>query len=255
MIAELDEALKRKAELLQKYPNYKKSENLLHRQNTGRYIGDLVYGSNDGLITTFSIIASAAGANLPGAVIVILGLANIVADGISMGASNFLGNKSELDYAKNQKDKELWEIEHLPELEIDEIRDILAAKGFKGKDLERAVKIVTQDKEVWVDMMMKDELGIIVDENNDPKKHAVVTFLAFIAAGFVPLLPFLIPGVQNQFVIAAVVAAATLFTVGALRSLVTTVTFLRGGLEMFLIGSTAATAAYLIGYIIEKLVK
>lgn len=251
---QIDAALKRKEKYISENAEYRKSEAILHRHTTGKYIGDLVYGANDGLITTFAIISSAAGASLPSLVIVILGLANIVADGLSMGASNYLGGKSEQDFAKNQKQKEIWEIKHLKELEVDEIREIYEKKGFRGKDLDRAVEIITSNKDVWVDTMMKDELGIISDEDDDPKKHGLVTFLAFIVIGFVPLLPFLIPGLPNPFIISILIAGITLFLVGALRSLVTTVTFLRGGLEMFLIGASAAGAAYAIGYFIEKLV-
>lgn len=255
MIKALDEALQRRKRFLQKNIDYKKAEELLHRHNTGKYIGDLIYGSNDGLITTFSIIASAAGAGLPGLVIVILGLANITADGISMGASNYLGIKSELEYAKNQREKERWEIQNLPELEIKEIREILASKGFRGEDLDKAVGIITSNEEVWLDMMMKEEIGIIVDEKDDPIKHSLATFLAFVVIGAVPILPFLVPGLQNQFLVATTLTGITLFLVGALRSLVTTVSFFRGGLEMFLIGSFAATVAYLIGYFIDNLVR
>ncbi len=247
------EALREK--YLSENAHYRKQESLYHRQAVGKYIGDLIYGANDGIITTFAVVAGAAGANLPGTVIIILGFANLLADGLSMGASSFLGSKSEAEYAKAQREKELWEIEHLREIEVQEIKEIFEEKGFKGKDLDKAVEIITSNKKVWVDTMMKDELGIIEEEGDDPKKHGYTTFSAFLVAGLFPLIPYLIPNLGNIFLISAIIGALTLFTVGALRSLVTTVSWIRGGLEMLLIGSSAAAVAYLVGAFIERIVR
>lgn len=246
MIQELDQVKNEKVKSL---------ERLFSRHTAGKYIGDLIYGSNDGIITTFAIVASAAGANLPHLVIIILGLANIVADGISMGASNYLGGKSEKDFAKSQREKEIWEIKNLRDLEVEEVREIYRQKGFIGKDLSRAVEIITSNEKVWVDTMMKDELGIIEDPKDKPAKHGFVTFMAFILAGFIPLLPFFIPNLHNPFLISSIVAAVTLFIVGASRSFVTAVSFFRGGIEMFIVGSLAGTAAYFIGSVVEKFVR
>lgn len=250
----LQSVLKRKEKYLQENPEYRRQEALAHRHLAGKYIGDLIYGANDGIITTFAIVAGVAGASLPGSIVIILGLANVVADGISMGASNYLGEKSERDYAKFQRQKEEWEIEHLRELEVEEIKEIYESKGFKGKDLDRTVEIITSDKKVWLDTMMTDELGILDQAQDDPKKHGFITFAAFVVAGMVPLTPYLIPNLSNQFFYSTAVGVVTLFTVGALRSLVTTVNWFRGGLEMLLIGSGAALTAYLVGAFIDRLI-
>lgn len=124
---------------------------------------------------------------------------------------------------KTQRKKESWEIDHLKELEIEEVREIFAKKGFKGNDLDRAVSIITSNKEIWLDTMMKDELGIIEDKNDDPKKHGLMTFAGFLVAGFIPLTPYLLLNVANNFLLSTLVGAITLFTVGASRSLVTAV--------------------------------
>lgn len=251
----LEDVLKRKEKYISENKEYRKFENLYHRHTVGKYIGDFIYGANDGIITTFAIVAGAAGATLSSPVIIILGFANILADGISMGASNFLGKKSEADYAKAQRKKEEWEVEHLREIEVDEIREIFEKKGFKGHDLQKAVAIITSDKKVWIDTMMKDELGIIEEAGNDPKKHGIATFFAFIVAGLVPLFPFLISTLPNPILISAIVGGATLFTVGALRSLITTVSWVRGGLEVLLIGSSAALAAFIVGVVVEGIIR
>ncbi|MBI4057939.1 VIT1/CCC1 transporter family protein [Candidatus Microgenomates bacterium] len=250
-------ALERKKEkYLEENEEYREAETLFHRHIAGRYIGDYVYGANDGIITTFAIVAGAVGASLSPGVIIILGFANLLADGISMGASNFLGKKSEKDYAKAQREKENWEIDHLRELEVEEIREIFKKKGFQGRDLEHATEIITSDKKVWLDTMMRDELGIIEDANDDAKKHGFATFIAFVVAGLFPLMPYLVPltTTNNTFFLSATVGALTLFIVGASRALVTAVSWIKGGLEMLLVGSAAATVAYFVGNFIEKLV-
>lgn len=253
MIMDIQTALEKKKKLLITDKEYKRHENLLHRRIVGRYIGDFVYGANDGVVTTFAIVAGVSGASLPNLAIIILGLANILADGISMGASNFLGRKSEADFARAQQQKENWEIDNLRELEIEEVREIYKNKGFKGQDLDRAVRIITSDRKVWVDTMMKDELGLIPQENNNrPLKHGLVTFSSFVFAGFIPLFPFFIP-LSNAFLVSSVLGAVTLFTIGALRSLIATVGAFRGGIEMLLVGGTAAAVAYAIGFVISRL--
>ncbi len=251
----LKEVLSRKEKYLSEHKEYRKFENLFHRHTAGKYVGDLIYGANDGIITTFAVVAGAAGASLSAVVVIILGLANLVADGFSMGASNYLGKQSERDYARAQRKKEEWEIDHLREIEVAEVREIFDKKGFRGRDLARAVEIVTSDRKVWVDMMMKDELGIIEEERDDPKKHGAATFAAFVVAGFCPLIPYLLPFDANRFALSAVFSGMTLFLAGALRSTITTVSWVRGGLEVLLIGSSAALGAYIIGNIVDGIIR
>lgn len=251
----VEKALQRKEKFLLDNKEYSRFESLAHRHIVGKYIGDLVYGANDGIITTFAVVAGASGATLPGTVVIILGVANLLADGISMGASNFLGAKSEKDFARAQREKESWEIDNLRELEIEEVREIYKNKGFTGQDLEKAVKIITSNRDVWLDTMMKDELGIILDEKDNPLKHGVATFFAFVISGAFPLLPYIVPGFENPFLWSCIIGAIMLFTVGALRTLITTVSFIRGGLEMLAVGSIAAGAAYVVGGIIEGIVR
>lgn len=251
----LDKTLKRKEKFLAENAEYRRLEELMHWRDAGKYIGNFIYGANDGVITTFAVVAGATGASLPSSVVIILGFANLLADGISMGASNYLGEKSEIDYAHAQRQKEGWEIDNLRELEEQEVREIYEKKGFKGRDLEDAVRIITSDRKTWLDTMMKDELGIIEDDDEDPKKHGLATFAAFIVSGVFPLVPYIIPGVDNAFMWSALMGVVTLFVAGSLRSLVTAVGWFRGGLEMLIIGSLAGGSAYLLGSFIEGLVR
>ncbi len=258
MATDLEESFQKKAQLLNLPENeeYKKLEDIYHRRNIGPYVGDMVFGANDGIITTFAIVAGSVGASLSPSVILILGFANIVADGLSMGVGNYLGVKSDRDYQKEQRKKEAWEIENLVDIETEEIREIFRQKGFQGQDLERATQIVTSNKEVWIETMMRDELGIVEETQEDPAKHGLATFTAFIAAGLIPLVPFFLPiGGASPFAVSILLTGLTLFTVGALRSKITVVSWWRGGLEILLMGGLAAVAAYFIGDFLESLIR
>lgn len=225
-----------------------------HTKASGKYVGDMVYGALDGTVTTFAVVSGVQGANLAHSIVLILGFANLIGDGLSMAIGNYLGTKSELEYIKQERAREEWEIEHYPEGEKEEIRHIFSKKGFKGKDLERAVKIVTSDKKVWTDTMMLDELGL-TEEDKTPIWSALATFVAFITAGFIPLLIYVLSlFIQfdfNLFIVSMILSGITLFVAGSLRTFVTGRNWLRSGLEMLFVGSIAAGAAYLVGYLLQ----
>jgi vacuolar iron transporter family protein len=229
-----------------------------HQKEKGKYIGDFVYGALDGIITTFAVVSGVQGAQMNNSVVLIMGFANLLADGISMGVGNYLSTKSELEYIKKEREREEWEIEHYPDGEREEIRHIFKKKGFIGKDLDRAVKVITSDKKIWVDTMMLDELGLTV-EDKTPVMSGFATFISFLIAGFIPLLiyvvSFFIPLFSaNLFFVSIVLTALTLFGVGAIRSVITGTKWIRSGLEMLLMGGLAATVAYWIGFFLRRII-
>ena len=247
----LEEGKKKQYFQLIENKQYQEAEKVWHRLHQGTYIGDLVYGANDGIITTFAVVAGAAGALLSPGIIIILGLANLIADGFSMGASNFLSLRSQRDFVKLQRRKEEWEVKNFPEIEREEIRNILLNWGIPKEQVEPATNAITRDEKRWVDLMMREELDLKEEETGSPTQHGTATFFAFIVAGFFPLVPYLIPGLQNQFLISSIVAASAFFLVGAARSLVTAVPPLKAGLEMLLVGGLAAAVAFGIGFAVK----
>ncbi len=231
-----------------------KAKEGFHNLVAGEYIGDIVYGANDGIITTFAVVAGVAGAGLEPIIVLILGAANLFADGFSMAAGNYLARKSEREYKRTERQREEWEIDKLPEEERQEIREIYEAKGFTGTDLERAVEIVTSNRKVWVDEMMIGELKIMEHEVGHPAKNAFATFVAFVIAGGIPLIPYMfLENSPNTFEWAIVATAITLFTVGGLRTLITGGRWWLAGLEMLGVGAVAASVAYIIGKLLGHL--
>lgn len=223
-----------------------------HQANKGEYLGDFVYGANDGIITTFAMVAGAAGASFAPGIVIILGLANLIADGISMGLSNFLSLRSKQEYQKREREIEEVEVEKFPERESKEVEEIIQTWGIPKNEADIIVKAITGDKTRWVSFMMREELGIMEMMNESPAKHAMATGIAFVIAGILPLAPYLFSFFSGQSFLASILATATaLFTVGSLRSLVTSMSWFRSGLEMLLVGGVAASAAYGIGGMVK----
>ena len=224
----------------------------LHASAAGNYLRDMVYGANDGIVTTFAVVAGVAGAELGLNVVLILGFANLLADGLAMAIGNYLGTKSELEYITKERAMETWEVEHLPDLEKKEVEDIYRKKGFQGKDLARAVEIITANKKIWVDTMMAEELKLLPESNASPVNNGIATFIAFTIAGLMPLLPYVFK-LPMTFNTSIVFTGLALFIVGSLRTLITKKHWLISGLEVLLIGAIAAIAAYFTGDLIKNL--
>lgn len=228
-----------------------------HDVARGRYIGDIMYGASDGIVTTFAIVAGATGALLSTQIILILGIANLLADGFSMAAGNYLGAKSEIEYFRKEKQRETWEVEHMPAAEREEVRQIFRRKGLASHMADKLTEIIASNKKVWVDIMMTEELGILPTENVSPWKSAFATFLSFLVAGSMPLIFFILSYttmISNVFALSTITTAASLFVVGALRVKITKTNWIKSEIEMLLIGGIAATVAYLIGYLLKMIV-
>ncbi len=206
---------------------------------------DVVYGGIDGSVTTFAIVAGVAGAGLSPFVIVALGIANVLADGFSMAAGNFLGTKAELDDAKRLRAVEKRHLEEHPRGERREIREILRLKGLDGEVLEAATDAIVANEEAAIQLMLEGEYGLAgVDPH--PHRAAIATFLAFLVAGLIPLLPFLF-GVPEAFRVSAVLTCATFFGIGAMKAKWSLDPWWRSGLETLAIGGVAAAIAYGVG--------
>jgi vacuolar iron transporter family protein len=215
------------------------------------YLRDWIYGGIDGSVTTLAVVTGVAGAQLSHWIILVLGFANLFADGFSMAASNYLGTKAEHDDWRRLEHIEHRHIELEPEGEREEIRQIFERKGFHGADLQRIVELVTSNRERWVQTMLVDEYGL-PHAVRSPWIAALSTFTAFLICGLVPLLPYLF-GSTRSFAISVALTGVVFFAIGSIKSRWSTSSWWHSGLTTLLVGAIAASLAYLTGDLLRRL--
>jgi len=218
-------------------------------------LGDFVLGAIDGTITTFAIVSGVAGAQLSPGVAIVLGLANVLADGFSMAVGNYLKACSDAQIVDRYRRIEEKHIQRAPEGEREEIRQIFAAKGFSGEMLEQIVNVIAADRRRWVDTMLTEEWGLSL-RTASPRRAAAVTFAAFVLAGIIPLMPLplsLTLGQDATFAVSAAATAITFATVGAIRGRIAKQSMLSSAAETLVMGSVAAGLAYAVGALLRGL--
>jgi VIT1/CCC1 family predicted Fe2+/Mn2+ transporter len=217
------------------------------------YLKEIVYGGNDGIITTFAVVAGFAGASaniagqLPVLTVLLFGFANLFADGVSMSLGNFLSSKSEKDVYSTEKNKESFEIIHNTEMEKQESIEILINRGFSRKQAEDLIAIYMTNDAYWVDFMMSQELELPNPEGDNPYLMALATFFSFLIFGFIPLIPYVFFTGPTLFLMSSCATAAALGLLGSLRWKVGKQGFLRSVGETLFLGGTAAIVAYFVG--------
>ncbi|MBT8309584.1 MAG: hypothetical protein EX254_09920 [Flavobacteriaceae bacterium] len=237
-------------------------EDLIHESSNWfnkyqEYLGEFVYGGIDGGVTTFAVVSGAVGAGLSNKVIIILGFANLLADGFAMSVGAYLSTKSVKDNYNKHKAIEYWEVDNLPEKEREEIEEIYQEKGFEGELLQQVVDVITADKDRWVDVMMKEEL-MMSEETKSPFMMGLVTYISFIIIGLIPLVIYVwdflgtFPG--DLFVWTSILTSIGFIVIGFMKSYVTQTSKLKGILETLVLGLIAAGVSYFVGDLIEHLI-
>lgn len=221
------------------------------------YLPDGVYGAIDGTVTTFAVVAGVAGADLSVSVVLILGLANLIADGFSMGAANFAGVRAERQQVDRTRREELHEIREHPEGEREEVRQIFAAKGIEGDTLDRVVEVITADETRWLNIMLSEEHGVSGTVKSAWRAGAA-TFGAFLVCGAIPLVPYLIQwagvSMDHTFGISAACTVVAFGAIGAFKSRFVDQPAWSASLETIGIGGAAAVLAYVVGFLLRGLV-
>lgn len=221
----------------------------------GEFLKDAVYAANDGIITTFAVVAGVVGASLDPIVILVLGFANLFADGISMASGSYLGTKSEKDLYSKERARNLRLLGENKAAYKERIIKFLRNKGYGDEDLEGLSELITHNEKFALDFIMHEEMGLVEQEEARPLKGAFVTLAAFMAAGLVPLVPYLLfASGDNTFLYASIFTAIALFGIGAARSVYMERSWVSAGLEMLFIGGLAAGVAYGIGFGIRSLI-
>lgn len=231
----------------------------LHGSFDSKYLKAAVYGANDGIITTFAVVAGVAGAGLSPSIVLTLGFANLIADGISMGIGDYLGEKSENRFKQYQYEVEKWEMEHIPEEEKKELFAFFTKRGVKHADAHSLTELATQYPVLWSELGFYDEMGSSPEIQTGEWKTGAITFVSFVISGALPLMPYVLAAfglfsqTSNQFMFSIGATAVALFTVGSSRTFVTKGKWWWNGLEMLGIGAIAAVAAFFTGAFVDHL--
>ena len=217
----------------------------------GGKIRSIILGLNDGLISTFTLLIGVAAATISGgnSIIVLTGLAAMVSGATSMGLGEYISSKSEVNYIRNEMKREKAEIELFPEEEKEEVREIFEKMGFQGGNLDSCVETITSNKQVWLDFLIKSELGL--EEPENPAIGAILTFLAFVFGAFIPLFPYFLNLGFFSLIFSSIVSFSMLFIAGASKSKITGESSLKGAIEMLIIGTIAFIVSYSIGIILD----
>lgn len=218
------------------------------------YLREIVYGGNDGIVTTFAVVAGFSGANLSHAnglgylTVLLFGLANLFADASSMGLGNLLSMRAEQDRYNQEREKENYEIHNNIENEKIETVQLLMTKGFSQNQAQELVTIYSTNKDYWVDFMMRYELEMSDPTNENAVLTGTVTFLSFIVFGVIPLIPFFLFGKsEHTFFYAIIATCIALLLLGLLRWRVTKDSLIRSVGEILIIGGISAAIAYFVG--------
>lgn len=221
------------------------------------YLKQIVYGGNDGIVTTFAIVAGFAGASADGAAqigaiaVLVFGLANLFADAVSMGLGEFLSTRSQRDLYVAQRRIELTELETNPEQEREEIVQMLTERGLETEAAERVSHELLRSPELVADMMMTYELEMPDMRNGSPALDGLMTFLSFVVFGAVPLVPyFLLDPTTLTFYLSVLATFGALVALGLLRWRSTGETLARCVGETVLVGGICALVAYVVGAIV-----
>jgi VIT1/CCC1 family predicted Fe2+/Mn2+ transporter len=209
------------------------------------FLRDVVIGMSDGLTVPFALAAGLAGAATGSTIIVIAGIAEIVAGSIAMGLGGYLAGQTEEDHYNSELKREYEEVERIPEMEKREVKDFFENLGLSEELQTKATEEIAKDKKQWVDFMMKFELGLDKPDPKRARKSALNIGLSYAVGGIIPLSPYIFFNDSMEALKFSVVANfICLFIFGYFKSKVTGVPVLSGALRVMLIGALAAAAAY-----------
>lgn len=231
-----------------------------HSSSASEYVKSVVFGGMDGIMTTFAIIAAAAGSGGNYITVLIFGLSNVLADGFSMGFGEYVSGEAERENAASERMREEWEVENSLDLEIEEMIQIYMAKGLSREDSTTIVDIISKDPKLFVDFMMVDELGLLVDidDRTGPLKQGAVMFFSFVIFGCVPLLAYCTgrgQGVDVVFVVSCLLTLLSLVILGALKGFLIGVSMWWSGGMMATNGALSGLVSFILGAFLESVLK
>ncbi len=223
-----------------------------HRAESGGFVRNVVYGFNDGLTANFGLVAGVIGASVAPHVVLVTGMAGMIADALSMGSSGYLAAKSEQEVYAHEIAMETEEIRLMPEVEAEEMALVFEARGVAPQEARRRAAELIADPERALAEQVRDELKI-GEQRSTPLREGVVTGTATAVGAFIPVAPFLVSSGTPAVVASFAIAMLSHFAVGAARSVLTGRGIVRSGMDMFLVGLGVAAVGYVVGDAIAKL--
>lgn len=223
-------------------------EKHLEPHSNGSNLSEMILGGQDGLVNVLGIVLglTAAGADIR--VILAGGMAATFAESVSMGAVAYTSTLAKADYYEKERQREIWEMEHKPDIERQEIYDIYYAKGFRGELLEQVVNHIISDKEQWLAIMMTEELHLEPVERKTALRSAVIVFISALIGSLIPVAPyFFMQSVNSSLIASLIISAVALFAFGAYAAKITVGWWVKAGFQLMAIGMISAIAGYLIG--------
>ncbi|GAB5553452.1 MAG: VIT1/CCC1 transporter family protein [Saprospiraceae bacterium] len=231
-----------------------KSSKILERYQT--YLGEFVYGGIDGSVTTFAVVAGSVGAGLDSAIIIILGFANLLADGFSMSIGAYLSTQSEQANFKKIKKAKQKSIHQFPDLEKAKLRKLYLKKGIKSEHIDALIVSITKDESLWIDTILIEEEALIQD-NKSAFSVGLATYISFLLIGLIPLLiyvwDYLVTFPSHTFLWASILTGFGFIIIGYLKSIITEASAVKGVLETLTLGVVAASVAYFVGDLLERI--
>lgn len=231
-------------------------------EQSGSQLKGIVFGGLDGILTSFAIIAGSVGANLSPVAMLALGVSNVLADALSMGAGEFLSSRSYNAYVLKEREREEWELQNYPAGEIEEMIELFVARGMSREDAELVIQRMAKYKDFFVDLMMTEELALPVPSDTgamDAFKDGITMFCAFAFFGMLPLVGFVVAGIvypsvssEGLFAIACCVTAVCLLGLGAFKAKFHDKQYVRSGIETLLLGGACASVAYFVGQAVAQ---
>ena len=221
----------------------------------GGGVRDMIFGANDGLVSTLAFVAGVFGAITDPHIVLLSGIAELIAGTISMAAGAYQSSKSELEVLERESEREKMKKARTPEEERETLIKFYQREGFKRAEAEAIVDRISVKEELPTQAGALEELGLAPKELGNPVKAGVLCGTSFGLAAVVPILPFTFPISSSQALIVSIIATVVaLFGVGAMKTIFSRKNWVRSGLEMMIIGALAAAITYLIGTLFSILV-
>jgi len=221
----------------------------------GRAIREVVFGMNDGLITTLCFLTGISSTIAHEGVIILAGLAEMVAGALSMALGAYLSTKAQREFFEKEIARERREIEEVPEHEREEVEEIYRSRGFTEEEIAIVTRRITADKEHWLRFMLREELGLIEETFDNPVESGAIMGVSFIIGSLPPFLPYLFLPAGEALPLTIILSILTLFGLGVGKTRVTKSSWLRSGLEVVILGVVAAAIGYGLGEVASSLLR